>query len=164
MIKRLMLVLFGCLFATGALAEPFQMSLIPDIAIHSRATYIKGVSLNIWGENPQSGIALGIVNGSTGSSSGLSLGFLANYTQSYEGAHLAFVANYASSKFSGLQMASFNYAESLHGVQLGFINYANACDKGVQVGLINVMKSTSGWFTNLPDEVAPAMIFLNWRF
>jgi hypothetical protein len=63
-----------------------------------------------------------------------------------------------------LQLAAFNYAEKLHGLQLGFINFAAASDKGVQVGLINVMKSTKDWFVNFPDEVAPAMVFVNWRF
>ena len=70
MIKKLVLVLFGCLIATGALAETkgFQLSLVPDVAIHSSSTPIKGVSLNVWGENPQNAFALGFVNGSTGNS------------------------------------------------------------------------------------------------
>lgn len=166
MIKKSILTLIGCLFATAAFAEtqPFQLSLIPDLAVHSRATHIQGVSLSIWGENPQNALALGVVNGSTGVSSGLSLGLLANYAESYEGAHLAWIANYSSGTFSGLQLAAFNYAERLQGLQLGFINYAEACDKGVQVGLINFMKSTKAWFSNFPDEVAPVMVLVNWRF
>jgi len=166
MMKKLLLVLISCFFATAAFAETqaFQLSLIPDLAIHAKTTHIKGVSLSIWGENPQNALALGVVNGSTGDSSGISLGLLANYAESYEGAHLAWIANYSSVRFSGLQMAAFNYAENLHGLQLGFINFAAASDKGVQVGLINVMKSTKDWFVNFPDEVAPAMVFVNWRF
>lgn len=163
---RFIIVLIGCFFATEALADTqaFQLSLIPDIAIHDTGTHIKGVSLSLWGENPQNAIALGVVNGSTGDSSGLSLGLLANYAQSYEGAHLAFVANYSSIKFTGLQMAALNYAERLHGAQLGFINFAGTSDKGVQVGLINIMENTREWFKNFPGEVAPFMIFVNWRF
>jgi hypothetical protein len=166
MMKRLILVLIGCCFATTAFAQsqPFQLSLIPDVAIHAKTTHIRGVSLSIWGENPQSALAIGVVNGSTGDSAGISLGLLANYAESYEGAHLAWVANYSSARFTGLQLAAFNYAERLNGLQLGFINFAAATDRGVQVGLINIMKSTPGWFTNLPDELAPAMIFVNWRF
>jgi len=166
MIKKLILVLIGSFFATAAFAEtqPFQLSLIPDVAIYSKNTHIKGVSLSIWGENPQTALAIGVVNGSTGDSSGLSFGFLANYAESYKGAHLASIANYSSARFTGLQMAAFNYAERLNGLQLGFINFAAATDRGVQVGLINVMKSNKAWFTNLPDEVAPAMVFVNWRF
>jgi len=166
MMKKLILVLISCFFATAAFAETqaFQLSLIPDLAIHAKTTHIKGVSLSIWGENPQNALALGVVNGSTGDSTGISFGLLANYAQSYEGAHLAWMANYSSVRFSGLQLAAFNYAEKLHGLQLGFINFAAASDKGVQVGLINVMKSTKDWFVNFPDEVAPAMVFVNWRF
>jgi len=166
MIKKLVLVLLGCFIATGAFAEPqsFQASLIPDVAVHAKTTHIKGVSLSIWGENPQNALAIGVVNGSTGSSTGISLGFLANYAENYKGAHLAFIANYSSMQFTGLQLSAFNYAERLNGLQLGFINFAAVTDKGVQVGLINVMKSTPTWFSNLPDELAPAMVFVNWRF
>ena len=166
MTKKLLLALIGCLFATSALAEakPFQLSLIPDLAIYSKSTRINGVSLSVWGENPQSALALGIVNGSSDDSSGISLGFLANYAANYQGAHLAGIANYASGRFTGLQLASFNYAERLNGLQLGFINFAATTDKGLQVGLINIMTGTKAWFTNLPNELAPGMIFLNWRF
>lgn len=163
--KRLIMILIGCFFATSAFAsEALQLSLIPDIAIHSKGTHIKGATIGIWSENPQTGLALGVVNGSTGASSGISLGLLANYTENYTGAHLAHIANYASGTFKGLQWAAFNYAERLHGVQLGFINFAGSTERGVQVGLINIMKSNQAWFNRLPDEIAPAMIIVNWRF
>jgi hypothetical protein len=167
MIKKLVLfVLIGCFLATGAFAETkgLQLSLTPDIAIESKTTQIDGVSLSIWGENPQNAIALGFINGSTGSSSGLSLGLLANYAQSYKGAQLAWIANYSSQTFTGLQLAAFNYAENLNGLQLGFINYANTSKKGVQIGFVNIMNETKTWFRNLPNEVAPGMVFVNWRF
>jgi len=164
--KKSLLVLICCFFATGAFAQsqPFQASLIPDIAIHSRTTHIKGFTLGVWSENPQNAVALGIVNGSTGASSGLSFGLLANYTESYEGAQIAWIANYAAVSLSGFQWAAFNYAARLHGLQLGFINFAESSDKGVQVGLINIMNSTKDWFTGFPDEIAPVMPLVNWRF
>ena len=68
--------------ATGLRAEEshfFQASLTPDIAIYPKTTEINGLSLNIWGENPQQGVALGFVNGSTGDSAGFSWG-LFNYS------------------------------------------------------------------------------------
>jgi len=164
--KTVILILIGCLFATSAFAESrsFQASLTPDIAIEAKTTHINGFTLNVWGENPQSAIALGIVNGSTGNSSGVSLGALANYAENYKGAHLSWIANYTSGQFSGLQWAAFNYAGNLHGLQLGFINYAEASDQGVQIGLINVMNQTKEWFTRLPNELAPGMVLVNWRF
>lgn len=164
--KTIILILIGCCIATSAFAESrsFQASLTPDIAIEAKTTPINGVSLNIWGENPQSGIALGVVNGSTGNSSGISLGLLANYAQNYRGAHLSWIANYASGQFSGLQWAAFNYAGNLRGLQLGLINYAEASDQAVQIGIINVMNQTKEWFTSLPNELAPGMVLVNWRF
>lgn len=165
MVKKSLLLVAGLLFATAAFAEePFQLSLVPDVAIHSKTTHIKGLSLSVWGENPQTAVAIGVVNGSTGESSGISLGLLANYAENYTGAHLAWVANYTSESFSGLQWAAFNYAEKFNGLQLGFINYAATTGRGVQVGLINIMKSNQTWFQKLPDEGAPAMVFVNWRF
>ena len=91
MMRKLVLVLLGCLIATGAFAETkgFQLSLIPDVAIYSKTTYIKGASLNVWGENPQNAFALGLINGSTGNSSGFSLGLLVNYADSYRGFQIA---------------------------------------------------------------------------
>jgi hypothetical protein len=166
MMKKLILIFMCCFFATGALAETqgFQLSLIPDIAIHSKTTHIKGVSLSLWGENPQNALAFGVVNGSVGYSSGISLGLLANYAESYEGAQLAWIANYSSVKLTGLQWAAFNYAENLHGVQIGFVNFAETSDRGVQVGFINIMNNTKEWFRNFPNEIAPVMAFVNWRF
>ena len=164
--KTWLLALIFCFIATGALAETqgFQLSLTPDVALQTKTTHIKGVSLNIWGENPQTAFALGFVNGSTGQSSGLSIGLLGNYAENYEGAQLAWIGNYASGKITGLQWAAVNYAVKLNGLQLGVVNIAETTEKGVQLGLFNVIKETKVWFTNLPNEVAPGMVFVNWRF
>lgn len=164
--KKLFIVVIFCCFSTTAFAESrgFQLSLVPEIATQSRTTQIEGLSLGLWSENPQNALALGIVNGSTGQSSGLSLGLLGNYSDSYKGAQIAWIANYAKGEVRGLQWALFNYAKKLHGLQLGFINYAETSPKGLQVGLVNIMNETQKWFTNFPNEVAPAMVFVNWRF
>jgi hypothetical protein len=175
--KKLLLVSLCCAVAGGVFAEskPFQASLTPEIAIHSRDTHIEGVALSIWGENAQKAFALGFVNGSKGDSKGFSLGLL-NYAENYTGVHLAPV-NYATGEFlgwqagfvnyaesmRGLQMAFVNYAGILEGVQLGLVNYAKTSDTGVQVGFFNLMPQTTEWFGNFPDEVAPAMVFVNWR-
>jgi hypothetical protein len=148
--KKILLILLGCLITTGAFAETkgFQMSLIPDVAIQSKTTRIKGVSINIWGENPQNAFALGVVNGSTGNSSGFSLGLIVNYADSYK----------------GFQVAPVNYAGRLQGLQLGLVNMAMTAEEGVQIGFINIMSETEKWFSNFPDEVAPGMVFINWRY
>ena len=61
-------------------------------------------------------------------------------------------------------MGAVNYSANLKGLQLGFVNYAEtASEPAVQLGFINLMSETSNWFSNFPDEVAPGMVFVNWR-
>jgi hypothetical protein len=164
--KKFFLVLLCCFFATSAFANSssLQLSLVPDVALEARTTFINGVSIGIWSENPQKAFALGIVNGSTGDSSGLALGLLGNYAENYRGVQLAWLGNYASGTLSGVQWSAFNYAGKLNGLQIGFLNYSGAAEQGVQIGLINIMNETKQWFSNFPNEVAPAMVFVNWRF
>lgn len=160
-----------------AQSKPIQLSLTPDIALYNKNTKIEGLALNIWGENPQSALAIGLVNGSRGSSAGFSFGFLANYADSYTGVQWAMV-NYAKANFlgwqaafvnytegpvKGLQTGFVNYAGNLTGLQLGFFNYASKAATGVQLGLINLIPQNQ-WFTNFPNELAPGMVFVNWRF
>ena len=175
--KKLMIVALGCVVAAGAFAEakPFQASLTPDVAIHSKDTRINGVALSIWGENPQSAFALGFVNGSSGDSKGLSLG-LVNYAENYSGVTLGTV-NYASGNFigaqlgfvnsaenmKGLQWGCVNHAGALNGLQLGFVNYAKTATDGIQIGFVNIMDETEKCFSGFPGELAPAMVFVNWR-
>ena len=163
----------------------FQASLAPDHALYDRTQRIEGMTLSIWGENPQSAFALGLVNGSSGESSGLSLGVL-NYAESYKGVQWAFanftendccgwqggpvlglvvsVLNYTGGSMKGLQTGVINLSGKLSGLQLGLINYTQTAESGVQIGLINLIASNEGWFNRLPDEVAPGMVLVNWHF
>jgi hypothetical protein len=175
--KRLMIVALGCIVAGGVYAETkgFQASLTPDVAIYKKDTRINGVALSIWGENPQSAFAWGFVNGSTGDSKGFSLG-LVNYAENYSGVAMGFV-NRASGDFigaqlgfvnsaenmKGLQLGCINHAGALNGLQLGFVNYAKTATDGIQVGFVNIMDETEKWFSGFPEELAPAMVFVNWR-
>jgi len=177
--KILVLTCLGIFMVVGqAMAsKPIQLSLTPDIAIHSRTTRIEGLSLNIWGENPQSSLALGIVNGFTGTSKGFSLGLLLNYSDNYKGFQLgavnytkgsmlgwqAGVVDYVEGSMKGLQTGLVNYAGNLKGVQLGIVNYAASATTGVQIGILNLIPQNK-WFTNFPDEIAPGMLLVNWRF
>ncbi len=143
--------------------QPFQASLTPDVAVHERSQRIEGLTLSVWGENPQSSLAIGFVNGSTGDSSGLSWGFIANYADNYVGLQLGLV-NYTKESMTGMQWGFLNYADTLSGLQLGFLNYAKSAESGVQVGFLNILSENQEWFANLPEEVAPGMIFVNWNF
>ena len=184
--KKLLACLTAALVSTGALAatRPFNLSLTPDIAVYDRSDTIEGLTLSIWGENEQTSLALGVVNGSVGRSAGLSLALLLNYAEDYKGIQWAPVnyirgdlltkgdllglqigmVNYTHGTMKGLQYGLVNYAGNLNGLQLGFLNYAENASPGVQIGLVNIIRQNRHWFSNLPEELAPAMVFVNWRF
>ncbi len=156
----LLLMIGFCIQAT---AEPVNFALTPDIAMVSKDKKIEGFILGVWSENPQSAFALGIVNGSRGSSQGVSFAFIGNYAENYTGAHLG-IGNYSSGHFVGAQIGAGNYAKKLTGFQFGFVNFAESIDSGVQIGFINIVPETKVWFKNFPNEVAPVFPFVNWRF
>lgn len=165
--------------------RPFNLSLTPDVSIYGRNMTIEGMTLSVWGENQQKSFALGLVNGSAGRSTGFSLGIL-NYAENYNGLQLGLVnytqqnsfgwqgglllgflvsaVNYTGGTMKGLYTGVVNYAGNLKGVELGIVNYADDADAGFQIGLINIMHKNKRWFSNLPEELAPGMILVNWRF
>ncbi|WP_372808252.1 LA_2272 family surface repeat-containing protein [Pontiella sp.] len=183
--KKLIMIAAGCAFAAGVYAETaaFQASLVPDIALQSRDTDIKGASIGVWNENPSSKFQwqLGFVNGSTGDSVGVQwfvfLPTFFNYAENYTGAQLG-VVNYASGDFTGLQWGLANYSASLTGVQLGVVNVAKAVDSGFQWGLVNYAETThnlfqlglvnimtdNNWFTDVPGDLAKGFVIVNWTF
>jgi len=175
--KKLIIMALGSVTAMCTMAETagFQASLTPDIAVEESDTRINGVSLNIWGENPQSAFTLGLVNGSSGDSKGASIG-LFNYAENYTGFHWGLV-NYTRGDFVGLQMGPVNISgatkgvqygwvnitRKLSGLQLGWVNYASTVHNGVQVGLVNIMVDNS-WFKDLPGDLSMGMVIVNWSF
>lgn len=156
-------------------SSPFQASLTPDIAIHSKTTQINGFAINIWGENPQHAFNLGIVNGSTGDSSGFSIAMF-NYDESYTGVQWGIVnyskqnfkgwqegwVNVSKGMFTGWQDGWVNVSDELHGFQSGIVNYTKNLH-GVQIGLVNVAMN-NGWFDQMPDKFAKGFPLFNWSF
>jgi hypothetical protein len=176
--KKLLILSALIISAAGLKAQEshfFQASLTPYVAIYPATTEIRGLSLSIWGENPQTGLALGFVNGSSGDSAGFSWG-LFNYADSYTGVSWAWVncsrtrfvgwqagcVNISMGNFAGLQTGGINYAQEFHGVQLGFVNYAENLN-GVQIGLANIAINNP-WFDAFPDKLATGFPFVNWSF
>jgi hypothetical protein len=153
----------------------FQASLTPDVAAVSRDMEIDGVSLNIWGENPQTGFALGFVNGSRVNSSGFSLG-LVNYSEDYTGVAFGLVntssdsftgwqsglINVVQGDFSGVQSGLVNTAKSADGLQLGVVNYSEQLH-GLQIGVVNIAQNNP-WFSEFPSKLAPGFPIVNWSF
>lgn len=161
--KLLILCALTVSVAAAKADEPFfQASLTPDIAIHDKGTRISGITLNIWGENPQSAFSLGFVNGSTGDSKGFTWSFFCNYAENYTGVAWSLV-NYSKGTFVGWQSGAVNYAKEAHGLQLGFVNVAENLKNGVQVGFVNVALNNP-WFKEFPDKLATGFPFVNWSF
>jgi len=164
--KRILLIVTLATAAFGVRADEnssskfFQAALTPDIALQSRNTRINGISLAIWGENPQSAFTLGFINGNTGMSSGLSWGIV-NYAETYKGVQLGLV-NTSSDLFVGLQDGVVNVAKEARGLQLGTVNYTESL-RGVQIGLVNIV-TTTPWFKEFPDKLAKGFPFVNWSF
>ena len=154
----------GCLFCAvtvEAQDAAFQASLTPEVAIYSKSTEVQGLSLSIWGENPQHGVAFGFVNGSTGDSRGFSLG-LVNYADSYSGVSWGFV-NFSQTSFVGWQNGWLNVSQGeCNGFQLGLVNYAGNLH-GVQVGFANIAMNNP-WFDDFPNKLATGFPVINWSF
>jgi len=162
-------------------SHPFQASLTPDVAIYPKTAEIHGLSLNIWGENPQQGVALGIVNGSSGDSAGFTWGGF-NYADSYTGVSWGLVnysrknfvgwqggllflpclVNVSQGEFTGFQEGIVNCAQEFHGFQLGLVNYTENLH-GVQIGLVNIAINNP-WFDEFPDKLATGFPIVNWSF
>ena len=154
----------------------FQASLTPDVAIHDKTTQINGLTLSLWGENPQNSLSLGFINGSTGESEGFSWAFIANYADDYTGVAWGLVnisrekfygwqsgaVNFSQGTFTGLQSGWINVAQEFHGLQWGLVNYSEQL-QGVQIGFINVALNNP-WFTAFPDKLATGFPIVNWSF
>lgn len=165
--KRILLTLIVASTAIAVTAQEsqseskfLQLSLTPDIALQSSDTTTKGISLNIWGESPQSGLTLGFVNGNTGDSKGFTLG-LVNYSETYTGVQFGFV-NHSKKLFVGWQDAFVNISKEVHGLQTGMVNYAETLN-GVQLGMVCIVKENP-WFSEFPSKLAKGFVFLNWSF
>lgn len=155
----------------------FQLSLTPGAAIHPKTTQINGVSLGIWGQNPQHSLNLGFVNGSSGESSGVSLAIIANYGETYSGVQWALfnhttksfkgwqdgLINCDGGYFKGLSTGLVNAAQDAHGLQVGVINYAHKMH-GMQIGLANIIASNP-WFSDQGmGTLSKGFPVVNWSF
>jgi hypothetical protein len=152
-----------------------QLSLTPDIALFPRSTTVRGLALNIWGENQQWSLNLGLINGSTGDSGGFSWGIV-NYAESYNGFQWGAVnictenftgwqhgwVNVSQGTLNGFQSGVVNVSQAATGFQLGAVNYAEKLE-GLQIGLVNVAMNNS-WFEEFPDKLAKGFPIVNWSF
>jgi len=168
-------VILLCVIAARAEETGFQLALTPELQLHPSSVPIHGLSLNLFGQNEQHGVTLGVGNWISSESTGFSLGLL-NSSKSYRGV-LWGVVNYAEKdfngwmlgvvngvgqSFTGFQLGAINVTKHADGFQLGAFNYTDDLH-GVQVGAINIVANNS-WFQKLPNQFAPVFPIVNWSF
>ncbi|MFU8848606.1 MAG: LA_2272 family surface repeat-containing protein [Opitutales bacterium] len=155
----------------------FQASLTPEIALVEQGALVKGLALNIWGDNQVRGINLGFVNQQSRDSLGFTWSFLGGTVENYKGVIFggfftqstgdvvgwqAALVNLNQGSMTGLQTGFLNYSQNMTGLQLGFINYAKQMH-GVQIGLANIVEENP-WFDAFPEKLAYGFPFVNWSF
>ena len=99
--------------------------------ISNLANNMRGVQLSIFNNvslSPFRGVQLaGITNISRGVKKGIQLSAMANISSSY---------------MRGLQIGAYNYADTLNGSQIGFLNICTNHPRGVQIGIVNYSRDT----------------------
>ncbi len=126
---------------------------------HNNSMGILGAGLvNLTQKDGKGMAASGITNVNLGSFKGTQLAGITNVTL-YEqrGVQAAGILNVTTNKFSGLQVGGIasittkefrglqvgglvNYAKTLNGMQLGFINYSDSIGKGIPLGFLSIVR------------------------
>ena len=131
--------------------KPVQLALFNPIQIFDENTSITGLRISLlYGKNATvSGLDWGLVNHMTsGVSKGVQFGLVGLVEADYTGWQDNGV-NITKGKFEGLQWGIVNYAGTISGVQIGLVNYAANMTKGLQIGLVNIIKQ-GGQFPVFP--------------
>lgn len=131
--------------------KPVQLALFNPVQIFDENTSITGLRISlIYGKNAQvSGLDWGLVNHMTsGVSKGVQFGLVGIVESDFMGWQDNGV-NITHGKFEGLQWGIVNYAGTVSGVQIGLVNYAANMTKGLQIGLVNIIKQ-GGQFPFFP--------------
>jgi hypothetical protein len=145
------------LAAPGARAEkPINLSLFTPIQIFDESETISGFRFNfLYGRQAvMSGFDLGLVNHVKREFLGVQWGFV-NIVEGNSIAWQAGFVNYNKGKFLGAQTGAVNYAGTMTGLQFGFVNWAGTMQRGLQIGLANIIEH-DGWL--------PFMVFVNGKF
>lgn len=181
--KLLVAAVFVAAFAVSATANSFiKLSLFDTISwphtnkanlglglLYSNTPAVSGLDFNFFVSKVDNltGVQWSMVN-ITGDATGWESAFVQYSTGDFTGLQSAFI-NYNPGDVTGVQWGAgnyvgdllgvqfgfLNYAKNFKGLQLGFINYAERIDVGLQVGLVNVIRS-NGWL--------PVMVFVNGKF
>jgi hypothetical protein len=129
------------IIAKPQITKPFQVALFKPLQIFGEDTSIRWFRLNIlYGANEDmSGLDIGLVGHTTGAFSGFGLSSV----------------NFVEGEARAWQWGIVNVAGTMSGFQLGVVNMATTMTKGLQIGLVNVIKSKESW---------PILPLVNWSF
>ena len=123
------------------ITKPFQVALFKPVQIHAEDTSIRWFRWNIlYGVNDEM--------------SGLDIGLVSHTKSLFSGFGLSTV-NFAEGDANGWQWGIVNVAGTMSGFQLGVVNMATTMTKGLQIGLVNIIKSKDSW---------PILPIVNWSF
>ena len=142
----LVLVAAGAVFAE---TTPVMVSLVTPVQAPSSDYDVSGVRLSlVYGQSRGfTGLDLGIANRATEDFTGIGIGG-ANIADGYFcGGHIGLV------NWNGNESRDWDKVSK--GAQIGLVNYAEEMDKGIQIGILNII-SRGGW--------APVLPFVNGRF
>jgi len=155
--KYLLNTILVCMFSIvlsskiSAQEKPVQIALFNPIQIFDESTSITGLRISfLYGKNATlTGLDWGLVNHLTsGASKGVQFGLVGIVESDFTGwQNNGF--NITHKNFEGLQWGIVNYAGSVSGVQIGLVNYAANMKKGLQIGLVNIIKQ-GGQFPVFP--------------
>jgi len=151
--------------------QPIQLALVAPVQLVPEGRAIRGLRLDLlYGRNTAvTGLDVGLVNHTTrGPSAGLQYGLVNLAGGDFTGWQASLVgvtqgrftglqsgAVNSAGSGSGVQWGMVNVAETMHGLQFGFVNVARRMNKGVQIGLVNIIRE-GGQFPIFP--------IVNWSF
>lgn len=175
MTKRILIIAcaVGALLPGLARAEsPVNLALFSPVQITRESDSVTALRLSLlYGRNADlRGLDVSFVGRNTGSVSGLAWDGVGVVDGDFTGAQLTWLAAVTKGNLQGFQAGVYtkagpgssgfqwglvNTADSFSGLQLGFVNIAEAMRSGLQIGLVNIINNKD----NL--KVFP---IVNWKF
>ena len=174
LVSAIVAIAAGPALATLATAASQNDALV-QIALFNPAQIVKenravtGLRLDLlYGRNAKmTGLDLGLVNHTTGDQGGFTYGGVSYVQGAFTGWQDNLI-NIADKRFLGLQSGVFNQSQDGHGVQFGWVNVTNRMS-GVQIGLVNYTRVMDkglqvGVANIITEGGIPFLPVVNWRF
>jgi hypothetical protein len=125
--------------------KPLQLALVPTVQLVPQDQSIRGLRLNIYGDNQNmSGVDIGLMHETKDRFSGVGFGLLNIAHGETRGLQFSGIYSGADGRMSGLQVGMVNRSANIHGLQIGLANFADDMT-GIQIGLWNEIKSKEQW-------------------